>query len=397
MQATSNNMILKVLVPFFIMLSIVACESDNNSEANDAKNDSIRAAKLIDPTIEKIEELMKTDTFPIINYSYIVIKDQNQLANIKEQYKETEDNPSLNKMFCTLNRKERRFLRVGDTVLVADSVVTDMTAYSVFPRVYPAAVNIKKLVMVSAAYQAYACYEYGKQIRFAATNSGKERTQTYPGRYAMVWKAELRLSSLDSTWKLPYTWNIHRFAGSAFHKFDMPGYPASHSCLRQFMDDAKWLFKWGEGAKYDTSKVAIHLTGTPVIIMDYFDFRRPRTGPWVALRSNKDVVLKLPDNPMEFEEALIPISQIPKNSRGILPNRSKYLTAEDNLRARGVIREGVTISASVDFNQVRRIKAARKAKELEEKKNIEETTKIKSSTDDNVIQKKLNELEGKEE
>ncbi len=88
----------------------------------------------------------------------------------------------------------------------------------------------------------------------------------------MVWKQELRISSLDSTWKMPYTWNIHRFSGSAFHKFDMPGYPASHSCLRQFLDDAKWLYKWGEGAKYDTANLAIHLTGTPVIIIDHFDY-----------------------------------------------------------------------------------------------------------------------------
>ena len=379
------------LLVLFLGIFIYSCDSDNQSYSLN-NNDS---AVIKDTTDEKIIELLKTDTFPKITYHQIVVRDKQQLDSVRNAFPDTEENPALNKMFCLLNRKERRFLKVGDTVLVADSMVPDMVAYSIFPRVYPGAVNIKKIIMVSNAYQAYACYEYGKQIRFAATNSGKEKTQTYPGRYAMVWKQELRLSSLDSTWKMPYTWNIHRFAGSAFHKFDMPGYPASHSCLRQFMDDAKWLFKWGEGAKYDTNRVAIHLSGTPVLIIDHFDFRRPRTGPWVALRSNKDTILELPDKPMEFEEALIPISQIPKTVRGILPSRHKYLYAEDTLRARGVIREGVEITVSVDFNRERRLKAARKAKELEKKKAEEITNQSSNPLDDEQIKKNLEELEKK--
>lgn len=376
-QILGNRLIIIII---FLILIIISCDNDTNSDIQTEGKDTSGVQYYSDPTDEKLAELRKIDTFPKINYKVIVIENKNHLEKIKIEYKETPENPALNKMFCTINRKERRYLKVGDTVLVADSIIPDMTAYSVFPLVYPAAVNIKKIVVVSAAYQAYACYEYGKQVRFAATNTGKEETQTYPGRYAMVWKSELRLSSLDSTWKMPYTWNIHRFAGSAFHKFEMPGYAASHSCLRQFMDDAKWLFKWGEGAKYDSNNIPIHLSGTPVIIIDYFDFSRPRTGPWVALRSNKDVVLKLPDDPMSVEEALIPISQIPKTSRGILPNRSKYLTAEDTLRSRGVIREGISITESVDFNLLRRQRAAKKAKELEEKRKSEELLKINSET-----------------
>jgi hypothetical protein len=386
--------LVKLFFNIFILSSIIlySCDSDNKSDSSD---DS-QVIEIKDPTQEKIDSLYKLDTFPKINYKYIVIKDKEHLTQIREQFKETPENPALNKMFCTLNRKERRFLKVGDTVLVADSVVQDMVAYSIFPYIYPKAVNIKKIIIASNAYQAYACYEYGKQVRFAATNTGKEKTQTYPGRYAMVWKQELRLSSLDSTWKMPYTWNIHRFAGSAFHKFDMPGYPASHSCLRQFLDDAKWLYKWADGAKYDSAKLPIHLSGTPVLIIDHFDFTRPRTGPWVALRSNKDKFLELPDKPMEYEEALIPISQIPKVSRGILPNKNRYLTAEDTLRARGIIREGVTITVSVDFNKERRIKAAKKAKENEAKKLLEESNN-QINTDDKQILKNLEELENKPE
>ncbi|MFA7627504.1 MAG: L,D-transpeptidase [Candidatus Kapaibacterium sp.] len=387
MPAISNK-----LLWILLLLLIVSCHDDNPRQKISEQQEPEIVKSPKEELMEKL--LSEIDTFPLIDYSFIVIRDKNQLDSIRHAFKETVENPALNKMFCTLNRKERRYLKVGDTVLVADSVVNDMTAYSIFPMVYPEAVNIKKLVIVSAAYQAYACYEYGKQVRFAATNTGKEKTQTYPGRYAMVWKQELRISSLDSTWKMPYTWNIHRYAGSAFHKFDMPGYAASHSCLRQFMDDAKWLYYWGEGSKYDTNNVPIHLSGTPVLIIDYFDFRRPKTGPWVALRSNKDLLLELPENPMEYEEAYIPISQIPKSTRGILPDRNRYLHAEDTLRTRGIIRDGVTITVSVDFNELRRKKEAKKLKEMELKKKEEQEAESNNGiTDDDIINKNLKKLE----
>jgi lipoprotein-anchoring transpeptidase ErfK/SrfK len=123
--------------------------------------------------------------------------------------------------------------------------------------------------------QSYACYEYGKLVRFAAANTGKERTPTFPGRYSMVWKQRLRISSLDETWEMPFTFNIHNEAGSAFHQFAMPGRPVSHSCIRQFLDDAEWLYNWGDKAIRDSTGWIPH-SGTTVIIIDYFDFNRKR-------------------------------------------------------------------------------------------------------------------------
>ncbi len=374
--------IIFVRFSLFLLFSVIfisSCDSNNNSLGKDISEEYVEIS--LDSNSHNTQNL--SEAFPKINYSYFVIQNKAHLDSIKKNFEETKENPALNKMFCTLNRKERRFLRVGDTIIVADSVVADMTAYSIFPQYYEGAKNIKKLLMVSAKYQAYSCYEYGKQVRFAATNTGKERTPSYPGRYAMVWKQELRISSLDSTWKMPYTWNIHKYAGSAFHKFDMPGYPASHSCFRQFMDDAKWLFKWGEGEKYDTILKTSYMTGTPVIVIDHFDFTPPIKKPWLSLRSNKEVILDLPPDPMQVEEALIPISQIPKVSRGSLKNRQRYLFAEDTLRARGIIRQGVVLTESVDFNLQRRIKREKKIKELDEKRRLEEEKK--SENEKNII------------
>lgn len=268
----------------------------------------------------------------------------------------------------TLNRKDLYFIRLGDTLVVPDTIMDDLRAYSVFPQYYRAADTIPKLVLISNKWQSYACYEYGELVRFAAANTGEERKPTFPGRYAVNWKQRLRLSSLDSTWRLPFTVNFHQYAGSAFHQFEMPGRPVSHSCVRQFMDDAEWLFKWVKTAKIDTIQHRfIPFTGTPIIITDVFDFTRKRGGPWLELTSNAETPADLPTDPMAVDEALIPISQIPKEARGALPDRKRYVEAESLLRERGHIREGISLKESINFNKLRQEKRRRQAEALRKK------------------------------
>jgi len=359
----NSLVLLKYVIVLTIVISISSCSESRRSESEE-REDEIKAEleQAHKDSVELAELIAKHDKYPLIEYEHIVIRDNKHLAEIREQFKMDEKNPSINKAFLTLNRKERRFVKVGDTVVVPKEYFDNMCAYSIFPQYYHGARDIPKLILVSNRWQCYAAYENGVQVRFAAANTGKEKTPTFPGRYALVWKQEVRKSSLDSTWIMPFTWNFHRFSGSAFHKFDMPGYAASHSCVRQFLDDAEWLYKWGQRGKLDSNNIYIHLTGTPVLILDVFDFTRPKTGPWFALKSNKDFLIDVPENPMEFEEAYIPIQQIPKTSRGILPDRKRYVVAEDTLRARGHIREGVVLTESIDFNELRRKKKAAKLK-----------------------------------
>jgi len=364
----------KFLVSVSLIIFCLSCRERSELPYSEESQHDAEISSLQLDSIELAELTAKHDIFPLIEYEHIVIRDNKHLEEIRNFYKFDKNNPALNRAFCTINRKERRFVRVGDTVVVPKEFFDDMRAYSLFPMYYHGARDIPKLILVSNRWQCYAAYENGVQVRFAAANTGKEKTPTFPGRYALVWKQELRKSSLDSTWIMPYTWNFHRYAGSAFHKFDMPGYAASHSCIRQFIEDAEWLFKWGSGGKRDSNGNFIHLTGTPVLILDVFDFTRPRTGPWFALTSNKDYIIEVPPNPMEFEEAYIPIQQIPKSTRGILPDRKRYLVAEDTLRSRGHIREGVVLTESVDFNELRRKKQIDKQrKEAQKLKETQES------------------------
>ena len=312
--------------------------------------------------LNKSEDSVEKNFRELINYQKIKIKSKNHLSEIfaEKGFGITEE--KVSKILRTLNRKEKRFFRVGDSIIVPDKFHENLLAYSLFPQIYPASNDLPKIIMVSNKYQSYACYEFGKLVRFAACNSGKETTPTYPGRYALNWRERLHRSSLDETWIMPFTFNFHLWAGSAFHKFDMPGRPASHSCIRNFMEDAEWIYNWGKMADKDEKKRWIPFTGTPVIILDIFDFSRKRYGPWIELTNNQKLI-ELPEKPMDVEDALIPIKQIPVSSRGSLKNKNRYIYAEDTLRARGLIRPEVVLRTSVNFGALRK---AKKEKQLQE-------------------------------
>jgi hypothetical protein len=344
-------------VAVFVLLASCS-ETDEDFEFTQRlrQEDSLRAVLREDSLKHAARAKRAMDAVPLVHYRRTMIDDKAALDSLRRAY--ARSNKAAYRAFTTVNRKDLQFFRIGDTVIIPSAIHEDLRVYSVFPHYYGGADSLPKLVVVSNTFQSYACYEHGKLVRFAACNTGEERKPTFPGRYAMNWRDKLRHSSIDSTWELPWTWNIHLYAGSAFHQFEMPGRPVSHSCIRQFMDDAEWLFRWGQQGQIDTAKRKyIPMTGTPVIIVDVFDFSRKHGGAWWDLGSNKETFVRLPAKPMEVEEALIPVSQIPPEVRWSLPNKERYAHAEDTLRKRGVIRATVQLTESVNFNKLRRDKA----------------------------------------
>ncbi|MCX7909674.1 MAG: L,D-transpeptidase [Ignavibacteria bacterium] len=287
-----------------------------------------------------------TNSFPKINYRTVQFKKSSELNKFLKDFLPSKDKIKY-RVITTLNRKELRYFRINQPIIVPDTFIEDLRAYSVFPQFYESAKNIPKLIIVSNIYQAYACYENGILVRFSAMNSGKISTPTYPGRYALQWKQRLRRSSFNENWIMPFTWNFHRLTGMAFHQFDMPGYPASHMCIRQFKDDAEWLFHWGEGPKKDSNGKFIPMSGTPVIIIDFYNFKA-KEKKWLQLSSNFDIISNLPLEPLEFEEALIPIIHIPPDLRGTLSakERKRYEFALDTLIARGILPKDIRLTPS---------------------------------------------------
>jgi len=351
---------IKTCILIVFVLLPIACDSERSKQIiSQSTEDSI-------PVFE--------DPYPLIRYQLDTIRDISHRNEIINSFTPREGNFKASKTFTTLNRKELRFIGVGSAVVIPDTIYDDLKAYSVFPDYYHGARNIPKIIMVSNQYLAYGAYEYGKLVRFAAVNTGKERTPSYPGRYAVTWRKRLHRSSIDSQWVMPFTINFHSQAGSAFHKFSMPGKPASHSCVRQFLDDAEWLYYWVDLAKYNSNGKPIRMSGTPVIIIDHYDHSPGEGGKWKYIKDNKFKIDYLPEKPLEVEEAIIPISQIPVDARGSLVNYKKYLYGEDTLRARGIILPGVRLIETRNFNRERRKRAQREAA-AREKTNLDSIQK----------------------
>jgi len=387
-----------LLIYIILVFILIACNNDNKQDKSIIEEFfepelSIEEQKIAD-SLDRLEIIKSYDKFKKINYKMLVIEDKAKLNEIFTKYGFTKENRTNNKIFITLNRKESKYLRVGDTIVVPDTIIDDNLAYSCFPYYYPEAKHLAKLIVVSNVYQSYACYEKGELVRFAACNTGKERTPTFPGRYALVWKAKERRSSLDSTWIMPFTYNFHRYAGNAFHQYEMPGYAASHSCIRQFLSDAEWLYNWGKGVKV-VNKKQIWLSGTPVIIVGVPDYSLRHSGPWSFLKNNKERPIELNYDPMSVEEALIPFSQIPESIRHWIPQKERYRYAEDTLRKRGIIAEHTELIVSVDFNKLRREKkkAQAKKKKLDSLKNTVLPQIEENKTDLDLIKEKLKELD----
>jgi hypothetical protein len=184
-----------------------------------------------------------------------------------------------------LNRRDREhLLRVDPPVpglIVPDTWSTDPFAYSPFPPTWAAAEPHAKALVVHQAMQAFAAYEDGKLVRWGPVSTGRKETPTPEGTFNLTWRARSRRSTDNNDWLLEWYFNFINERGVSFHLFDLPGYPASHACVRLLLRDAQWLYAWGEQWSLDDSRREVMVPGTPVLIMGTYPFGSPPA--WLAL------------------------------------------------------------------------------------------------------------------
>jgi hypothetical protein len=176
-----------------------------------------------------------------------------------------------------INRVDKNHLRSGDTLVIPETD-GDLMSLSPFPFQLELVSPIKKLLLVSRRAQAFGAYESGKLVRWGPTSTGKKSTPTPAGLYHTNWKARTRISSVNQSWILPWCFNLDDVDGISFHQFDLPGYPASHGCVRLLEEDAKWIFEWADQWMLSKKDGAVLAHGTSVIIFgDYSYGEKP---PW---------------------------------------------------------------------------------------------------------------------
>jgi hypothetical protein len=184
-----------------------------------------------------------------------------------------------------LNRRDRGHLVRADPpvpgIVVPVTWVDDPMAYSPFPQAWPAAEPRAKVIVVHQAMQAFGAYESGRLVRWGPVSTGRKETATPEGSFNLTWRARSRRSTDNEDWLLEWYFNFVNERGVSFHLFDLPGYPASHACVRLLLRDAQWLYGWGEQWSLDDSRREIMMPGTPVVILGAYPFGSPPA--WLSL------------------------------------------------------------------------------------------------------------------
>jgi len=190
--------------------------------------------------------------------------------------------PEEKKILYALNRVETVRVGPGSILLIPDSLSTDLMFYTPFPNELDLLDSIPKTVLISQRIQAFGLYENGKLLKWGPVSSGKQTTPTPNGLHYGNYKAQRKVSTVNSDWILPYYFNFMNFEGVGVHQYLLPGFPASHACVRLDMDDAKFIYNWADQWKLDARGREIEKNGTPFMVFGDYDFKS-ETLPWTAL------------------------------------------------------------------------------------------------------------------
>ena len=92
-------------------------------------------------------------------------------------------------------------------------------------------------IIISIADQRISLYENGALVARSSVSTGVERHPTPLGVFSVLSKKKWHRSNIYSAAPMPYMQRI-TWSGIALHAGDLPGYPASHGCIRLTNDFA---------------------------------------------------------------------------------------------------------------------------------------------------------------
>jgi hypothetical protein len=202
--------------------------------------------------------------------------------NTKQWLAKNTDSTQL-RIVLAVNRTDKTNISKMDSIIIPGDLTGDVEFYLPFPIAVPYLKDINKVIFFSYPTQTFAAYENGDLIYSGPTNMGRKNDPTPIGLFYTNWKAEKTTSTFNDEWDLRWNFNIANKLGVGWHQYELPGYPASHSCLRLQEKDAKYLYTWADQwILKDDENVLVK--GTPVIVFGEYPFGEPK--PWLQLVQN---------------------------------------------------------------------------------------------------------------
>jgi hypothetical protein len=281
-----NIKLIKNTFPLFIIISLflIQCKKDESVPSSDKKDNPITDILRTDDkkeadSIKEEKPKVPDVVIPRKDFGFYpwVYKNDDSVS----QKNKREFTGKTLYTILALNRLDRANIRAADTLVVPAKIEEDFLIYSPFPGHVTSLENVKKFVFFSYPIQAYGVYEYGNIVKWGPTSMGKKATPTKKGLMFANWKKEVAISTVSDEWKLRWNVNVANFDGIGWHQYALPGYPASHSCLRMLEEDAKWMYTWVDTWVLNKGGQTVRAKGTPLIV--YGDYPWGKRRPWKKL------------------------------------------------------------------------------------------------------------------
>ena len=96
-------------------------------------------------------------------------------------------------------------------------------------------------LIVSIADQSLSVYDGEERIARVPVSTGQKGYETPTGVFSIIQKNRIHFSNLYNEAPMPFMQRI-TWSGVALHAGNLPGYPASHGCIRMPHDFAQHLF-----------------------------------------------------------------------------------------------------------------------------------------------------------
>jgi len=168
------------------------------------------------------------------------------------------------------------------------------------PRISPEGPVV---ALVSLPLQTISVYRNGILVGRSSVSTGTKGHGTPTGVFTILEKKETHFSNLYQNAPMP---NMQRltWSGIAMHSGNLPGYPASHGCIRMPYDFSKLLFgltsRGGTVVIGDESKAQPHFAANPGVLLAPKDFSAEMLKPlgrgefqWQPERSAKGPITVL--------------------------------------------------------------------------------------------------------
>ncbi|MDT0686604.1 L,D-transpeptidase [Autumnicola psychrophila] len=269
---------IKINMLFFLALGfgllLISCTEDTSEKEFSNPPESLESSLDTLPENKQTKEEEPEVKRLQVKYSIDSLTTKADVDSLSSRYSE-----SQRKTIYALNRIEEYRVQPNIPIIIPDTISEDINLYSPFPKELQILDSIPKAVLIAQRIQGFALYENGRLLKWGPVSSGKQTTPTPNGLHYGNYKAKRKVSTVNSDWILPYYFNFMNFEGVGVHQYNLPGFPASHACVRLYMEDSKFIYDWA--SMWELEDDVIVQNGTPFMVFGEYNYDGPV--PWLAL------------------------------------------------------------------------------------------------------------------